>query len=135
MKAAMLVKLGSPLVVDEIQMPERLEYGQVLVKVKYSGVCGSQIGEMDGVKGEDRHLPHLLGHEGSGIVEKCGPGVSRVRPDDHVVLHWRKGDGIESPTPKYMRNGKAINAGWVTTFNEYAIVSENRLFQKKLTSR
>ena len=42
-------------------------------------------------------------------------------------MHWKKGDGIESVTPEYTWNGKKINAGFVTTFNEYAVVSENRL--------
>ena len=39
----------------------------------YSGICGSQLGEIDGVKGPDRWLRHLLGHEGSGTVEETGP--------------------------------------------------------------
>jgi S-(hydroxymethyl)glutathione dehydrogenase/alcohol dehydrogenase len=43
-----------------------------------------------------------------------------------VVLHWRKGLGIESVPPIYSWQGKQVNAGWITTFNEYAIVSENR---------
>jgi S-(hydroxymethyl)glutathione dehydrogenase / alcohol dehydrogenase len=126
-KAAILVGLNKSLVVDEIEFPDTLEYGQVLVKVHYSGICGSQLGEISGVKGPDKYLPHLLGHEGGGIVEKCGPGVTIAKLGDHVVLHWRKGDGINAPTPKYTWNNKAINAGWVTTFNEYAIVSENRI--------
>ena len=46
---------------------------------------------------------------------------------DRVVLHWRPSKGIQSPTPKYDWGGKLVNAGWVTTFNEQAIVSENRL--------
>jgi S-(hydroxymethyl)glutathione dehydrogenase/alcohol dehydrogenase len=42
-------------------------------------------------------------------------------------MHWRQGRGIQSPTPKYLWKGKPVNAGWVTTFNEQAIVSENRI--------
>jgi len=127
MKAAILVEQRKPLVVAEVGLPQQLEVGQVLVKVHYSGICGSQLGEIDGVKGEDRYLPHLLGHEGSGTVLETGPGVTHVKVGDKVVLHWRKGLGIESPTPAYAWNGRKVNAGWVTTFNEYAIVSENRL--------
>jgi len=127
MKAAILVELKKPLVIDEVEVPDNLEYGQVLVKIHYSGICGSQIHEIDGAKGPDKYLPHLLGHEGGGVVEKCGPGVNVVKPGDHVVLHWRKGAGIQSATPKYTWKGKPLNAGWVTTFNEYAIVSENRV--------
>ena len=127
MSAAILAELKQPLVIDEVELPGTLDYGQVLVRVMYSGICGSQIGEIDGVKGEDRYLPHLLGHEGSGEVLNIGPGVRHVKPEDHVVLHWRKGQGIEAEPPYYKWKGKPLNAGYVTTFNEYAIVSENRL--------
>lgn len=125
-KAAILVRQRRPLVITDVEVPP-VGYGQVLVRVVRSGICGSQLGEIDGVKGRDAHLPHLLGHEGGGVVEETGPGVTRVKSGDHVVLHWRKGTGIESATPKYLWEGKSVNAGWVTTFNEYAVVSENRL--------
>lgn len=127
MKAAILTELRKPLDVAEVGLPDTLDVGQVLVKIHYSGICGSQLGEIDGAKGEDKHLPHLLGHEGSGTVLESGPGVRHVKPGDKVVLHWRKGLGIEAPTPSYTWNGRKVNAGWITTFNEYAIVSENRL--------
>jgi S-(hydroxymethyl)glutathione dehydrogenase/alcohol dehydrogenase len=115
------------LIVADINLPEKLDVGQVLVKLHYSGICGAQINEIDAVKGLDKFLPHLLGHEGSGVVQRIGPGVSTVNEGDHVVLHWRPSKGIQSPTPKYNWDGKQVNAGWVTTFNEKAIVSENRL--------
>ena len=128
MKAAILVESKKPLVVANVDLPKQLEYGQVLVKIFYSGICGAQVNEeIDAAKGPDKFLPHLLGHEGSGVVEKIGDGVATVKPGDHVVLHWRKSKGIQSGTPKYLWNGKRVNAGWITTFNEKAIVSENRL--------
>jgi S-(hydroxymethyl)glutathione dehydrogenase/alcohol dehydrogenase len=127
MKAAILVEQRKPLVVDEVSLPDALEVGQVLVKLHCSGICGSQLGEIDGAKGEDRFLPHLLGHEGSGSVVETGPGVRHVASGNKVVLHWRKGLGIESATPAYRWSGRKVNAGWITTFNEYAVVSENRL--------
>ena len=127
MKAAILVDLKQPLVVAEIELPPRLSFGQVLVKVHYSGICGAQLNEMEGAKGPDKFLPHLLGHEGSGTVLSVGEGVTRVKPNDHVVMHWRPSDGIQSPPPNYSWSGKKVNAGWVTTFNDHAIVSENRL--------
>jgi len=126
-EAAILTELRKPLVVSQIELPAALAAGQVLVRIHYSGICGSQLGEIDGVKGEDRFLPHLLGHEGSGIVIEIGPGVRHVKPGDRVVLHWRKGLGIESETPRYRWNGVELNAGWVTSFNRHAVVSENRL--------
>jgi len=127
MKAAVLTELRKALTITEIELPQQLDVGQVLVKVHYSGICGSQLGEIAGIKGEDKYLPHLLGHEGSGTVIAVGPGVRHVKPDDKVVLHWRKGAGIESVPPKYKWNGGLVNAGWITTFNEYAVVSENRI--------
>jgi len=127
MKSAILVESKQPLVIANIELPDKLQFGQVLVKVYYSGICGAQINEIDALKGPDKFLPHLLGHEGSGIVEEIGEGVKTVKPGDHVVLHWRQSSGIQSSTAKYSWNGKKVNAGWVTTFNEKAIVSENRL--------
>jgi len=127
MKSAILTESKKPLTVAEVNLPKDLKFGQVLVKIFYSGICGAQINEIDAAKGSDKYLPHLLGHEGSGIVEQIGEGVTRVKKEDRVVLHWRKGAGIESAIPKYSWNGKQVNAGRVTTFNEKAIVSENRL--------
>ena len=127
MKAAILIENKKPLIIDEVECPKKLDYGQVLVDVHFSGICGAQINEIDAVKGADKFLPHLLGHEGSGEVLAIGEGVSTVNEGDHVVLHWRPSKGIQSPTPTYIWKGKEINAGWVTTFNERAVISENRL--------
>jgi S-(hydroxymethyl)glutathione dehydrogenase/alcohol dehydrogenase len=124
--AAILVEQHKPLVLDEVEVPA-LSVGQVLVQLKTSRICGSQIGEIDGVKGADRFLPHLLGHEGGGIVLETGPGVTHVKEGDHVVLHWRPGAGLQIQPAIYSWNGKKANAGWVTTFNQFAVVAENRL--------
>ena len=126
MKAAILTELKKPLIIEEIEIPD-LTFGQVLVKILFTGICGSQLGEIDGKKGPDKYLPHLLGHEASGIVEAIGPHVTKVKPGDHVILHWRQGSGIQAPTPKYHWNNILVNAGWVTTFQERSIISENRL--------
>lgn len=127
MKAAILVENNKPLVVADLRMPEELSYGQVHVKLHYSGICGAQINEIEGAKGPDKFLPHLLGHEGSGIVLQTGPGVKTVEKGDHVVLHWRPSSGIQAEAAQYDWNGKTVNAGWVTTLNSEAIISENRL--------
>ncbi len=126
-KAAILTAQHQPLVIDDVELPPKLLIGQVLVRVCYSSICGSQIGEILGVKGADPYLSHLLGHEGSGVVEAVGPGVSIVNIGDHVVMAAKDGDGIKSSVPQYRWRGKELNAGWVTTFNEYAVVSESRL--------
>jgi len=127
MLAAILVKQKSQLLIDEISLPTKLSVGQVLVKIFYTSICGSQLGEIDGNKGSDPYIPHLLGHEASGKVIAIGTGVKTVHPGNHVVLHWMPGIGIQADPPVYSWKNEPLNAGLVTTFNEYAIVSENRL--------
>ncbi len=125
-KAAVLEQHKKPLKISpDIKIPP-LKNGQILVKLAYSGVCHSQIMEIDGLRGEDKYLPHLLGHEGSGIVLDIGPKVKKVKKGNTVVLGWIKGEGIDSGGCSYECNNKTFNAGAVTTFNEYAVVSENR---------
>jgi len=128
-KAAILVENNKPLRIDNIVFKGPLEIGQILVKVLYSGICGKQIEEINGLGGYDPYIPHLLGHEATAIVKDVGEGVTKVAVGDTVVLHWMKGTGIQSSPPEYTyRNNKLkVNAGWVTTFNEYAVVSENRV--------
>ena len=126
MKAAILEQIDAPLAVREVELTE-LKFGQVLVKVLVSGLCGAQLHEIKGHKGNAKFLPHLMGHEGCGIVEEIGLGVTTVEPGDKVVMHWRPGSGIESPFPNYVLDGKTISSGKVTTLNEYSIVSENRI--------
>jgi 2-desacetyl-2-hydroxyethyl bacteriochlorophyllide A dehydrogenase len=126
MKAVILKKLNSNLAVDNVELTP-LQYGQVLVKNIVSGLCGAQLQEIAGLKGNANFLPHLMGHEGCGIVQEVGAGVATVKVGDKVVMHWRKGDGIEAPFPKYIYDGKEMSSGKVTTLSEYSIVSENRL--------
>jgi len=133
-KAAVLVAQKKALEIVEIQIPNQLEIGQVLVELAYSGICGSQLGEIDGVKGPDAWLPHLLGHEGSGKVLAVGPGVKYVTPGDAVVLHWKPSQGIEAVPAKYQWGNQVVNAGWVTTFNHHAVISENRLTKIEASS-
>ena len=126
MKAAVLETINAPLVVADVELGE-LSRGQVLVKVLASGICGAQLQEIAGHKGNAKFVPHLLGHEGCGIVEKVGGGVTMVKKGDKVVMHWRKGEGIEADFPSYVYKGKKMSSGKVTTLSEYSIVSENRL--------
>ena len=128
MKAVVLVEQNAPLVVADVEIP-KLDVGQVLVKMAYSGICGKQIEEINGKRGHDPYIPHLLGHEGAGTVAEVGPGVRKVKPGDAVVLHWMKGSGIDSAPPRFDWDGTQVSAGWVTTFSEYTIVSENRVTQ------
>ena len=123
-RAAVLVESRKPLIVDEITLPETLGVGQVLVRVLHSTICGAQLNEIAAAKGPDKFLPHLLGHEASAEVLETGPGVTEQAGD--VVSALRPGLGIQSPTPTYGWRGARLNAGWITTFNQYAVISENR---------
>lgn len=125
-QAAILTNLNQPLTLDEVES-QPLDCGQVLVRLHASGICGAQLNEIAGTKGPDKFLPHLLGHEGGGVVVEIGPGVTHVAPGDRVVLHWRKGAGIQAKPARYKSGKTWINSGWVTTFSQYSVVSENRL--------
>ena len=127
-RAAILRKLGEPLCVETISAGE-LEEGQLSIKLRYAGVCRSQLLEQKGLRGVDLWLPHLLGHEGFGTVEKIGPLVSRFKVGDGVIISWVRGPGLEAKKPQYYDAvGSLVNAGAATTFSEFAVVSENRLF-------
>lgn len=126
-KAAILTRLRKPLIIDEINLPESLSENQVLVELIYSGVCGSQIGEIDGVKGPDKYLPHLLGHEGIGYVLSVGKNVNKVKKGDKVLLHWMVSKGKSSIPPIYKWKNKNLNAGLITTFNFHTVVSQTRI--------
>jgi Zn-dependent alcohol dehydrogenase len=84
-RAAILEETGARLHVDEIELAEPRS-GEVLVRLHASGVCHSDQNAIDGTA--ETPCPAVLGHEGSGIVEAVGAGVSRLRPGDHVVLSW-----------------------------------------------
>jgi S-(hydroxymethyl)mycothiol dehydrogenase len=64
------------------------EAGEALVRILASGVCHTDLSAKNGVFGTD-YFPFLLGHEGSGIVERVGEGVTNVKEGDYVILAWR----------------------------------------------
>jgi S-(hydroxymethyl)glutathione dehydrogenase/alcohol dehydrogenase len=124
--AAVLLETGKPLVLADLEIPA-LKPGQTLVEIAYSGVCHTQLLECRGHRGEDRFLPHCLGHEGSGTVRDVGPGVNKVAPGDKVILSWMKGTGGNVPGTAYSMAGQTVNSGAITTFSHYSVISENRL--------
>jgi len=101
------------------------EFGQVHIKMSAAGICGAQLMELAGTKASGP-FPHIMGHEGVGYVQSVGHGVSTVKEGDKVVLHWRKGDGIESDFPTYIHDGQKITSGKVVTWAQEVTVSENR---------
>jgi Zn-dependent alcohol dehydrogenase len=87
MRAALLEKPQSSLViVDDITVADPAP-GQVRVRVAYCGVCHSDLHVIDGAGG--RGLPVVLGHEAGGIVETVGAGVTQVAPGDKVIMTLR----------------------------------------------
>jgi len=137
MKAAILTQLNAPLTVANIE-PEwtmygeegkgALRYGQVQVRMEASGICGAQLLEIGGHKGNAEFLPHLLGHEGVGRVTAIGPYGDRDLLNKKVVCHWRPAfHRREGLLPYYMMQGQRIGAGPVTTLCEQPIISENRV--------
>ncbi len=85
MRAAVLSKIGGPLVVEDVPRP-RPRSGEVLVKVAACGVCHT---DLHVIKGEVKFpLPAVLGHEISGVVEEVAPDVTSVKPRDRVVASF-----------------------------------------------
>ena len=88
-KAVVLIKQKKSLSLYDINVPE-LSEGYVLVKMKYSGICHTQLNEISGILGKDKFLPHCIGHEGVGKVIKKGKNVVSVKTGDLVVISWVK---------------------------------------------
>jgi S-(hydroxymethyl)glutathione dehydrogenase / alcohol dehydrogenase len=147
MKAAVLHNFNEALKVESIDVQEP-QAGEVLVKVAASGICHS---DLHVVRGDlPMPTPIILGHEGAGVVEKVGPGVTSVEVGDHVVLSWvsycgkcffcGKGDfhlceasaqaafagGMQDGSSRFRMNGTSVHhfAG-VSSFGEYTVVAEH----------
>lgn len=85
-KAAVLTGVGSPLEIRDDVEVEDPHPGEVRVRTGASGVCHSDLSVSNGTI--PLPTPIVLGHEGAGIVEAVGEGVTRVAPGDHVVVSW-----------------------------------------------
>ena len=82
-RAAVLEEFGSPLVVQEVSLAEP-RAGEVLVRLVACGVCHTDLYTASGAD-PSGYAPTVLGHEGAGVVERIGDGVTSLRPGDHVV--------------------------------------------------
>jgi S-(hydroxymethyl)glutathione dehydrogenase/alcohol dehydrogenase len=84
-KAAVLNKVNEPLTLDTLEMAP-LAPSDVLVRIRASGLCHTDLEVIQGSLAYP--LPIVLGHEGAGIVEAVGSGVTQVKPGDHVICSW-----------------------------------------------
>jgi S-(hydroxymethyl)glutathione dehydrogenase/alcohol dehydrogenase len=146
-KAAVLTGTGRPFEIDEIDLASP-KTGEVLVKIAASGLCASDLNVIDGKRGL-APFPVVLGHEASGMVVETGPGVTRLKAGDPVVLsivpscgdcpsckHGRpnyctaageamSGGNLFDGTSRLSRGGRRLNHFLtVSSFAEYAVVPE-----------
>src|SRR3954466_10533975 len=82
-RAAVLEQFGKPLVVQDVELAGP-KAGEVLVRIEACGVCHTDMYTASGAD-PTGYAPCVLGHEGAGVVEKIGPGVTLVSPGDHVI--------------------------------------------------
>jgi S-(hydroxymethyl)glutathione dehydrogenase/alcohol dehydrogenase len=101
MKAAVLYEVNKPLVIEEIDIDDPGP-GQVMVRTVSSGVCHSDLHQIEGLWPIE--MPMVLGHEAAGVVEHVGEGVTYVRPGDHVVLNFIPFCG----TCRYCQSGRPV---------------------------
>lgn len=84
-QAAVFYEVNTPFKIETLDL-DAPKAGEVLIKVAATGVCHSDWHLMTGAT---KHAtPVVPGHEGAGVVEAVGPGVTRVKPGDHVTLNW-----------------------------------------------
>src|SRR5690606_8491237 len=99
-RAAVAFEAGKPLQVVEVDL-EGPKAGEVLVEIKATGVCHTDAFTLSGDDPEGI-FPAILGHEGAGVVLEVGPGVTSVKPGDHVIPLYTP----ECRQCEYCLNGK-----------------------------
>ncbi len=110
---------------EEIEKPVPKE-GQVLIKVKYTGICGSDVPR---VNGDACHFfPNVLGHEFSGTVEELGEGVTSLKPGDRVagvpLVPCMKCEDCQKGNYSLCRHYSFIGSREFGSFAEYVVVPE-----------
>ncbi len=82
-RAAIAFEAGKPLEIETVQL-DGPRAGEVLVEIMATGICHTDKFTLSGEDPEGQ-FPAILGHEGAGIVRECGPGVTSLKPGDHVI--------------------------------------------------
>jgi alcohol dehydrogenase (nicotinoprotein) len=144
-RAAVVHEPGKPIEIEEVSLDGPRD-GEVLIRYQYAGLCHSDLhivlGDLPG------RLPMVLGHEGAGIVEEVGPGVTRVAPGDHVVCSFVPSCGVcrycatgrqsicdlganslegSLPGPRFPISGRSGEYGamcMLGTFSQYGVIHE-----------
>ncbi len=110
---------------EEIQKPE-VEPGKVLIKVKYTGICGSDIPRVNG--DACHYFPNVLGHEFSGTIEEIGEGVTSLKPGDRVagvpLVPCMKCADCQKGNYSLCRHYSFIGSREFGSFAEYVVVPE-----------
>src|SRR4029079_16860655 len=103
MQAAVLEEFGQPLVVQEVELADPGPR-EVLVRLEACGVCHTDLYTASGAD-PTGYAPCVLGHEGAGVVERVGEGVTLVQPGDHVVTLFAPecGESIHCRSPRTNR--------------------------------
>jgi propanol-preferring alcohol dehydrogenase len=127
MRVAVVREFKQPLTIEDRPVPEPGD-GQVLVKIEASGLCHTDMHAANGDWPVKPTPPFVPGHEGVGIVQRVGPGVTRVREGERVAipwLGWACGEceycmtGWETLCERQLNSGYAVDGGWA----EYALAS------------
>jgi S-(hydroxymethyl)glutathione dehydrogenase/alcohol dehydrogenase len=126
-KAAVLVSSNKPLEISQIIYPI-IGPDQLLIRIKYSGICRSQLMEVDGKRGDDKWIPHTLGHEAVGFIQEVGSQVNGYEIGEKVILSWISDKKVQAPGYVYQSiGGRKINSGPISTFGEIAVVHKSRV--------
>lgn len=127
--AAVLTKQKSNLSLFNIDIPEP-PMGYALVQMQYSGICHTQLNEINGILGKDKFIPHCMGHEGVGKIISLGKKVKGFKKGDSVVVSWvKKKIKKKISATSYSYKNTKINTGGCNTLLNYSLVSEDRLFK------
>jgi S-(hydroxymethyl)glutathione dehydrogenase/alcohol dehydrogenase len=146
-RAAVAWAANQPLSIEEISV-ESPKAGEALVRIIATGVCHTDAYTLSG-KDPEGIFPAILGHEGAGIVQETGPGVTSVKPGDHVIplytpecgqckfcrsgktnlcqaIRATQGKGLmPDKTSRFSQNGKTIyHYMGTSTFSEYTVLPE-----------
>ncbi|MFP3125143.1 alcohol dehydrogenase AdhP [Ectobacillus funiculus] len=120
MKAAIVNEFKQQLEIKEVPIPE-IGYGEVLVKIKACGVCHTDLHAAHGDWPIKPKLPLIPGHEGVGIVEEVGPGVTSIKTGDAVGIPWLYSacgeceyclTGRETLCPHQLNAGYSVDGGY-----------------------